>query len=89
MSDREEKIRAKAYEIWVAEGCPDGCAEQHWATAEAIVAEELVAEKPKRAPRKPRAAAEAEPAAEEPKKKARAAKPKAPKLKVVSDRGAA
>jgi hypothetical protein len=29
-----ERIRERAYEIWAANGCPDGQAEQHWFTAE-------------------------------------------------------
>jgi hypothetical protein len=29
-----DRIRARAYEIWVASGSPEGEAEQHWLTAE-------------------------------------------------------
>jgi hypothetical protein len=29
-----ERIRERAYQIWVANGCRDGEAEQHWLTAE-------------------------------------------------------
>jgi Protein of unknown function (DUF2934) len=29
-----ERIRERAYEIWAANGRPDGQAEQHWFTAE-------------------------------------------------------
>jgi Protein of unknown function (DUF2934) len=29
-----DRIRERAYEIWVASGCPAGEAEQHWLTAE-------------------------------------------------------
>ena len=57
MSDIEAKIREKARELWLAEGQPEGRADQHWLEAEAIVrAEAEAAAKPKAA-RKPRAAA--------------------------------
>jgi uncharacterized membrane protein len=29
-----QRIRERAYEIWSADGCPDGQAEQHWHVAE-------------------------------------------------------
>jgi hypothetical protein len=29
-----DRIRERAYEIWVASGSPEGEAEQHWLTAE-------------------------------------------------------
>jgi Protein of unknown function (DUF2934) len=29
-----DRIRERAYEIWVSSGCRDGEAEQHWFTAE-------------------------------------------------------
>lgn len=35
--DKEERIRAIAYAIWEEEGCPDDCAEDHWAQATALV----------------------------------------------------
>jgi len=92
MSDIEAKIRAKARELWQAEGQPEGRADQHWLEAEAIVRAEEEA-KPKAA-RKPRAAAaKKEPAQKEPAEaKAPAAKKpaakkesaKKPSLKVVS-----
>ena len=28
-----ERIRERAYQIWAANGCPDGQAERHWFTA--------------------------------------------------------
>jgi hypothetical protein len=28
------RIRERAYEIWNAQGCPDGRADEHWVTAE-------------------------------------------------------
>jgi hypothetical protein len=89
MSDREEKIRARAHELWLAEGQPEGRADHHWATAEAEIGIDAPV-KAKRAPRKPKAEkVEAAPVEAAPKKPARAAKAKTPKLKVVSDRGAA
>jgi hypothetical protein len=32
--DLSERIRERAYEIWMATGCRHGQAEQHWFTAE-------------------------------------------------------
>ncbi len=94
MSDIEAKIREKARELWLAEGQPEGRADQHWHEAEAIVrAEAEAAAKPKAA-RKPRAAAakkepsEAKaPTAKKPTAKKEPAKKelaKKPSLKVVS-----
>jgi hypothetical protein len=37
MPYREERIRETAYFLWESEGRPDGRAELHWTTAEAIV----------------------------------------------------
>ncbi len=37
MSDKEQRIREIAYFIWEEEGRPDGLADQHWRSAEAIV----------------------------------------------------
>ncbi len=31
----EERVRERAYSLWEADGCPDGCAERHWQQAEA------------------------------------------------------
>lgn len=31
----EDRVRERAYSLWEAEGCPDGCAERHWQQAEA------------------------------------------------------
>jgi hypothetical protein len=36
--DREERIRVKAFYIWLDEGCPDGRAEVHWDMAAELVA---------------------------------------------------
>ncbi|MGQ3295251.1 MAG: DUF2934 domain-containing protein, partial [Shinella sp.] len=33
-NDREEKIRARAYEIWQREGSEDGVALDHWIQAQ-------------------------------------------------------
>lgn len=30
----EDRIRERAYTLWEAEGCPDGCADRHWQQAE-------------------------------------------------------
>jgi len=38
---REERIRKKAYEIWLSEGQPWGRAEQHWELARELVAMEI------------------------------------------------
>ncbi|WP_165644564.1 DUF2934 domain-containing protein, partial [Oharaeibacter diazotrophicus] len=38
MLDDEERIRRKAYELWLAEGRPEGRQEFHWAEAREIVA---------------------------------------------------
>ncbi len=29
-----ERIRKRAYELWEAHGCPQGCDQQHWLEAE-------------------------------------------------------
>ncbi len=34
----DERIRRKAYDLWVEEGQPDGRAEQHWQMAREIIA---------------------------------------------------
>jgi hypothetical protein len=39
MTDREEKIRQRAYSIWEAEGHPHGRADDHWHRAAREVAE--------------------------------------------------
>ena len=36
--DREQRIRSKAYHIWLEEGCPQGRAEAHWDMATKLVA---------------------------------------------------
>lgn len=32
---QEDQVRERAYSLWEAEGCPDGCADRHWQQAEA------------------------------------------------------
>ncbi len=59
MSDKEQRIRVRAYQIWEREGCRDGRAEDHWREAEIEVERELA-----------QLAAEAIQLQEEPKKKA-------------------
>ena len=34
--DRNDRIREIAYFLWLDEGCPEGEAERHWSTAEAM-----------------------------------------------------
>lgn len=34
------RIEQRAYEIWIAEGCPDGCDVDHWLRAEAEISVE-------------------------------------------------
>lgn len=38
--DREQRIRDRAYAIWVEEGRPDGRDQQHWHDAESAIDEE-------------------------------------------------
>ena len=33
--DRDDRIREVAYFLWLDEGCPEGRADRHWATAAA------------------------------------------------------
>ena len=40
MEDREEKIRAKAYELWEQAGRPEGQETAHWAEAERMIDDE-------------------------------------------------
>jgi hypothetical protein len=40
MTDRNDRIREIAYFLWLDEGCPEGEAERHWATAEALLESE-------------------------------------------------
>jgi hypothetical protein len=36
MTDRDDRIREIAYFLWLDEGCPEGEADRHWSTAEAM-----------------------------------------------------
>lgn len=58
----EHKIRETAYQIWEAEGCPQGRDYHHWLAAEARVRAEA-ASKPKTAVKPGRAAKPAKPRA--------------------------
>ena len=40
MTDREDRIRAKAHEIWQQEGRPSGQEQSHWDRARAIIDDE-------------------------------------------------
>jgi hypothetical protein len=50
----EQRIRERAYALWLANGCTDGEAEQHWLAAEREVLAMLTAQAPPTATRKPR-----------------------------------
>jgi hypothetical protein len=39
--DLEQRIRERAYHLWMADGCRDGEAEQHWLIAERDVLAEF------------------------------------------------
>jgi Protein of unknown function (DUF2934) len=52
----EERIRERAYTLWLENGCADGNAEQHWLAAEREMLAVMTAEAPASAasaPRKP------------------------------------
>lgn len=36
-SDREKRVRERAYQIWQRQGEPEGCSKEHWAQAEAEI----------------------------------------------------
>ena len=55
----EHRIRVRAYEIWSANGCIDGQANQHWLAAEREVLAALTAAPKSSTPRQPRAQAAA------------------------------
>ena len=40
MDDFDERVRQRAYRLWVEEGCPEGRADAHWDRARELVAEE-------------------------------------------------
>ena len=35
--EREDRIRVRAYDIWIAEGCPTGREREHWERAAAEI----------------------------------------------------
>ncbi len=39
-ADLERRIRNRAYQIWLDEGCPEGRAEEHWLLAAEMIATE-------------------------------------------------
>jgi hypothetical protein len=39
-SELDRRIRDRAYQIWLEEGCPEGRAEEHWLLAKEMVATE-------------------------------------------------
>jgi len=47
MDTLEQRIRARAHELWEEEGRPEGRAENHWAQARALVASEDGMPKPR------------------------------------------
>jgi hypothetical protein len=40
MGDFDERVRQRAYRLWVEEGCPEGRADAHWDKARELVATE-------------------------------------------------
>ena len=51
MTNLEQQIRQRAYDIWVLSGCIDGCANGHWLEAERqIMMEQLGAAPATRTP---------------------------------------
>lgn len=44
--DREQRIRTKAFYIWLEEGCPEGRAQVHWDMATELVAIEETTRSP-------------------------------------------
>ena len=63
-SSTEDQIRIRAYQLWEADGCPDGQADHYWHRAAALEPTEIAAKKPARRA-KPAKAVEA-PAVAEP-----------------------
>lgn len=87
-SDKEDRIRAKAHEIWLSEGSPEGSEGRHWEMAIAAIEAEDAAAPAEAAPAEtipaePEATepAAAEPAAAEP--APAAPKPKAPRKRAA------
>ena len=55
MTEREEKIRDRAYAIWFDQGMVHGRDQEHWAEAEKEIAKEEAAAQVKPQPPKPKA----------------------------------
>jgi hypothetical protein len=41
----EERIRTKAYELWLADGAMEGCADEYWRQARETVEKEIASER--------------------------------------------
>jgi hypothetical protein len=52
----ESQIRAKAHELWVERGCPNGTPDDDWYRAEQLLRETAVAKRPRKKAAKPAAA---------------------------------
>ena len=37
MADENDRVRERAYFLWLEEGCPEGQAERHWRAAKTIL----------------------------------------------------
>ncbi|RYI20590.1 MAG: DUF2934 domain-containing protein [Acetobacteraceae bacterium] len=48
----ETTVRERAYAMWEAAGCPEGCEQQHWLQAEEAVRQESAASPVVAAPRR-------------------------------------
>ncbi|MDR7008949.1 DUF2934 domain-containing protein [Paraburkholderia strydomiana] len=42
----EERIRARAYELWQEDGSLEGCADEYWHIARALVEKEIASREP-------------------------------------------
>ncbi|MBT2792937.1 DUF2934 domain-containing protein [Paraburkholderia strydomiana] len=41
-----ERIRARAYELWQQDGCLEGCADEYWHMARALIENEIASREP-------------------------------------------
>jgi hypothetical protein len=46
----ERRIRAKAYELWLADGAMEGCADEYWRQARETVEKEIASDRIDRDP---------------------------------------
>lgn len=53
MDDLEQRIRERAYKIWLDEGQPEGRAQEHWEIAKLAIAEEDALPQMLKSPRLP------------------------------------